>query len=177
VFPSTSARVVTRSPLSQRPTGGRQSRSGASSSSPSTTRSSSSIISNPCSHTGRLNRLAESRGLRLPRRPVVLPLPPCLVALRRDLLRRNPSAPVPRHRARHHPRAPPASLRGVASGRGFLPTVLRYPEPRLPVARMVATIELKLPDLVASYPKLIDAAGRRSQSSGWRRMVLEPTST
>jgi hypothetical protein len=39
---------------------------------------------------------------------------------------------------------------GVASGRGFLPTVLRYPESRLPVARMVATIELKLPDLVAS---------------------------
>ena len=49
---------------------------------------------------------------------------------------------------------------GVASGRGFLPTVLRYPEPRLPVARMVATIALKLPGLVASYPKLIDAVGK-----------------
>lgn len=77
---------------------------------PSTTRSSSSVISNPRSHTCRLNRLAESGGLRLPRRPVVLPLPPCCVALRRDLLRRSPSAFVPRHRARHHPRAPPASL-------------------------------------------------------------------
>ena len=122
-FPSTSARVVHSkssfltshrrvAPKPQRRRGGlRQSRSGASSSNPSTTRSSSSSISNPCSHTGRLNRLAESRGLRLPRRPVVLPLPPCLVALRRDPLRRNPSALVPRHRARHHPRAPQASLR------------------------------------------------------------------
>jgi hypothetical protein len=52
-----------------------------------------------------------------------------------------------------HRRAPPACSAGVASGRGFLPTVLRYPEPRLLVARMVATIELRLPDLVASYPK------------------------
>ena len=77
---------------------------------PSTTRSSSSVISNPRSHTCRLNRLPESGGLRLARRPVVLPLPPCRVALRRDLLRRSPSAFVPRHRARHHPRAPPASL-------------------------------------------------------------------
>src|SRR5918994_3226454 len=98
-------------------------------------RRSSSVIPNPRAHTGRLNRLADSRGFRLPRRPVVLPLPPCLFALRRDLLRGNPSAlfratepgtiPVP-HRRRSS---------GVASGRGFLPTVLWYPEPRLSVAR------------------------------------------
>lgn len=121
---------------------------------------SSSVIPNPRAHTGRLNRLAESRGLRFPRRPVVLPLPPCLLALRRDLLRRNPSAFVPRHRARHHPRAPPASL------------LRRRVRPRLPphgplvprtpaLSRTTATLVLRPPHAVAPRTQPSGSSGGR----------------
>ena len=70
------------------------------------------LLPHPGGHaTGDLDLLTESRGLRRPRRPVVLPRSTCPVALRRDLLRRTPSPPVPRHRARYHPRAPQPALR------------------------------------------------------------------
>src|SRR5207344_1146249 len=70
------------------------------------------LLPHPGAHaTGDLDLLTESRELRLPRRPVVLPRSPCPLALRRDLLRRSPSPLVPRHRARYHPRAPQPALR------------------------------------------------------------------
>ena len=70
------------------------------------------LLPHPGPHaTGDFDLLTESRGLRLPRRPVVLSRSPCLVALRRDLLRRTPSPLVQRHRARCHPRAPQPALR------------------------------------------------------------------
>jgi hypothetical protein len=67
------------------------------------------------------------------------------------------SALVPRHRARHHPRAPQASLRRRRVRPRFPPHRPSVPRTPAPSREDVATIELKLPDLVASYPKLIDA--------------------
>jgi hypothetical protein len=110
------------------------------------------LLPHPGAHaTGDLDLLTESRGLRLPRRPVVLPRSPCLVALRRDLLRRTPSPLVPRHRA--HPRAPQPALRWRRARVRI--TTRHHSEPRGEVAAG------GLPELVDHPPSCLHGPPRR----------------
>ena len=96
------------------------------------------LLTQPRNHAGRSDLLAESRRSYLPDRVQLLPQRRLRCgALCRDLLRRS-LLPLVRHlRPGNELRGPQASLlrrrsSGVASGRGFLPTVLRQHVPRLP---------------------------------------------